>query len=50
MHVDWNNEDAIKQLNYHSVIGLTKVKVSYKGALPRPTRVRDHGLAAATAR
>ncbi|MGC5075660.1 eCIS core domain-containing protein [Agrococcus sp. DT81.2] len=31
VHVDWNNEDAIKQLNYHSVIGLTKVKVSYKG-------------------
>ncbi|GAA1996280.1 hypothetical protein GCM10009777_36300 [Microbacterium pumilum] len=31
VHVDWGNEDAIKQLNYHSVIGLTKVKVSYKG-------------------
>jgi hypothetical protein len=32
VHVDWNNEDAIKQVNYNSVIGLTKVKVSYKGA------------------
>jgi hypothetical protein len=31
VHVDWNNEDAVKQVNYHSVIGLTKVKVSYKG-------------------
>ena len=31
VHVDWNSEDTIKQLNYHSVIGLTKVKVSYKG-------------------
>ncbi|MFH8251254.1 DUF4157 domain-containing protein [Microbacterium sp. B2969] len=31
VHIDWNNEDAIKQLNYHSVIGLTKVKVTYKG-------------------
>jgi hypothetical protein len=31
VHVDWNNEDTIKQLNYHSVIGLTKVKVAYKG-------------------
>lgn len=30
VHVDWGNEDAIKQLNYHSVIGLTKVKVSYR--------------------
>lgn len=31
VHVDWDNENASKQLNYHSVIGLTKVKVSYKG-------------------
>jgi hypothetical protein len=31
VHVDWKNEDVIKQLNYHSVIGLTKVKVLYKG-------------------
>jgi hypothetical protein len=31
VHVDWNNQDAIKNVNYHSVIGLTKVKVSYKG-------------------
>ncbi len=30
VHVDWDHEDTIKQLNYHSVIGLTKVKVTYK--------------------
>ena len=29
VHVDWDNEDMMKQLNYHSVVGLTKVKVSY---------------------
>ena len=29
VHVDWNNEDLIKQINYHSVVGLTRVKVSY---------------------
>lgn len=29
VHVDWGAEDLMKQLNYHSVIGLTKVKVSY---------------------
>ena len=29
VHVDWNNEDLIKQMNYHSVVGLTRVKVSY---------------------
>lgn len=28
VHVDWNKSE-MKQLNYHSVIGLTKVKVSY---------------------
>ncbi|SEI82592.1 eCIS core domain-containing protein [Demequina mangrovi] len=31
VHVDWGNEDLIKQVNYHSVIGLTKVKVRYVG-------------------
>lgn len=29
VHVDWGTEDLMKRLNYHSVIGLTKVKVSY---------------------
>jgi hypothetical protein len=29
VHVDWSNETIIRQLNYHSVIGLTKVTVSY---------------------
>ncbi|BAY24869.1 OmpA/MotB domain-containing protein [Calothrix sp. NIES-2100] len=29
VHVDWTNLATIKQLNYHSVIGLTKVKVKY---------------------
>ena len=29
LHVDWNNEDVMKQINYHSVVGLTRVKVSY---------------------
>jgi hypothetical protein len=29
VHVDWSNEDLIKQLNYHSVIGLTRVTVTY---------------------
>jgi hypothetical protein len=29
VHVDWDNEDLIKQINYHSVVGLTRVKVSY---------------------
>jgi hypothetical protein len=28
VHVDWNTT-TMKQLNYHSVIGLTKVAVSY---------------------
>ena len=32
VHVDWGTEDLMKQLNYHSVIGLTKVKVRY----PKP--------------
>lgn len=27
VHVDWNDENLIKRLNYHAVIGLTKVKV-----------------------
>jgi L,D-transpeptidase catalytic domain. len=27
VHVDWDTEDLMKQVNYHSVIGLTKVKV-----------------------
>ena len=29
VHVDWGTEDLMKQLNYHSVVGLTKVEVSY---------------------
>jgi hypothetical protein len=29
VHVDWNDYTNIKQLNYHSVIGLTKVRVRY---------------------
>jgi hypothetical protein len=29
VHVDWTDYATIKQLNYHSVIGLTKVKVKY---------------------
>jgi len=29
VHVDWASDAAIKQLNYHSVIGHTKVDVSY---------------------
>ena len=29
VHVDWNSMDTAKRLNYHSVIGLTKVSVSY---------------------
>lgn len=29
VHVDWTDYTNIKQLNYHSVIGLTKVKVKY---------------------
>jgi hypothetical protein len=29
VHVDWANMDTMKRLNYHSVIGLTKVSVSY---------------------
>ncbi len=29
LHVDWGVSDLMKQINYHSVIGLTKVKVSY---------------------
>jgi hypothetical protein len=29
VHVDWTDESNMKQVNYHSVIGLTKVKVDY---------------------
>ena len=29
VHVDWSDDTAIKQLNYHSVIGHTRVEVSY---------------------
>jgi hypothetical protein len=29
VHVDWDNEDLMKQINYHSVIGLTRVNVTY---------------------
>ncbi len=29
VHVDWNDYQHIKQINYHSVKGLTKVKVKY---------------------
>ncbi len=29
VHVDWTDETNMQQINYHSVIGLTKVKVSY---------------------
>lgn len=29
VHVDWTSMDTAKRLNYHSVIGLTKVSVSY---------------------
>ncbi len=29
VHVDWTDETNMKQLNYHSVIGLTKVEVKY---------------------
>lgn len=29
VHVDWTDYTNIKQLNFHSVIGLTKVKVKY---------------------
>ncbi|WP_227816011.1 eCIS core domain-containing protein [Nitrogeniibacter aestuarii] len=29
VHVDWDQMDLVKQLNYHSVIGLTKVTVKY---------------------
>ncbi|TDW22069.1 eCIS core domain-containing protein [Kribbella kalugense] len=32
VHVDWNNLNTIKRLNYHSVIGLTKVAVTYPKA------------------
>ena len=32
VHVDTSSFDTIRQLNYHSVIGLTKVKVSYPKA------------------
>ena len=30
VHVDWDNEELMEQLNYHSVVGLTKVKVNYR--------------------
>jgi Domain of unknown function (DUF4157) len=38
VHVDWEDYATIKQLNYHSVIGLTKVKVKYVdiGDFPMP--------------
>ena len=29
VHVDWDAEDVMKQVNYHSVAGLTKVTVRY---------------------
>ena len=29
VHVDWDNDTLMKQVNYHSVIDLTKVKVKY---------------------
>ena len=29
VHVDWTDESHMQQLNYHSVIGLTKVKINY---------------------
>lgn len=29
VHVDWSDETNMQQINYHSVIGLTKVKVTY---------------------
>lgn len=29
VHVDWSSMDTIRQLNYHSVIGLTQVAVKY---------------------
>lgn len=29
VHVDWYSESTMQQVNYHSVIGLTKVKVGY---------------------
>jgi len=29
VHVDWTDETNMQQLNYHSVVGLTKVKVKY---------------------
>lgn len=29
VHVDWTDETNMQQLNYHSVVGLTKVKVQY---------------------
>jgi hypothetical protein len=29
VHVDWSDETNMQQLNYHSVVGLTKVKVKY---------------------
>jgi hypothetical protein len=29
VHVDWSSDAVIQQLNYHSVIGHTKVEVSY---------------------
>ncbi len=32
VHVDWDDMSIIKQLNYHSVIGLTTVKVKYLSA------------------
>jgi Domain of unknown function (DUF4157)/L,D-transpeptidase catalytic domain len=32
VHVDWNDLNTIKRLNYHSVIGLTKVVVTYPKA------------------
>lgn len=38
VHVDWDSEDLRKQINYHSVAGLTRVTVRYS-AKPWPARV-----------
>ncbi len=29
IHVDWDNPALMQQINYHSVVGLTKVKITY---------------------
>ncbi len=33
VHVDWNTIDHIRQINYHSVIGLTEVEINYSPTL-----------------